>query len=93
MILILILMDTPQIPRRGNTRRRGSTRTGRTGELASATVAGRLFHSGMVRNTVLCQRGGALNLACGRRRLSWFSGRRAGLVARTMSISVGDTAT
>ena len=51
-------------------------------ESASATEAGMLFHSGMVRNETKCQSGECLSLARGRCKLSWFLEPRAGLLAR-----------
>ena len=58
----------------------------------SAKAAGRLFQSGIVRNTEQCQSGDDLSLALGPWRFSWLFESRAGLVARWMFIESGGTA-
>ena len=61
-------------------------------ESASAIDAGRLFQSGIVRYTVPLHKGDDFLLALGRCRLSWFRGRRAGLVALCIPIKSGGMA-
>ena len=97
----LVLVINLQIPWRGNTQMGREHAYGLCAssrllkvdrESASATEAGMLFLSGMVRNEKECQSGECLSLARGRCKLSWFLEPRAGLLARDILIVSGGIA-
>ena len=97
----LVLIVNLQIPWRGNTQMGREHAYGLCAssrllkvdkESASATEAGMLFHSGMVRKEKERQSGECLSLARGRCKLSWFLEPRAGLLARDILIVSGGIA-